>query len=334
MRFVRIDELKPNMISVKSLYHKDKLLLAANKKLTTSLIKQLKKNKISGIYVFDEFSEYEELKDIISDEKRHELVNALQSLSIDKVIFLANDIVDKMMKEDEILLDMNTIQNYHQNTYEHSVNVCMLAIACGIGMGLNNKELNELAIGSLFHDIGKTAISKDILDKPGRLTPEERAIINTHPELGYNMLYDNTLINASSRAGVLCHHENEDGSGYPNKLKGLKIPLVAKIIHVADVYDALCSKRAYKEKYDAKESIEYLMGNCGIMFNFDVVETFIKYVVVYPVGTTVKLSTGEEARVVKNRAENVLRPVVVTLKDKKKIDLMLPEFYNITILEN
>lgn len=334
MRFIKIDELKPNMISVKSLYHKDKLLLAANKKLTASLIKQLKRNNISGIYVFDEFSEYEELKDIISDEKRHELVNALQSLSIDKVIFLANDIVDKMMKEDEILLDMNTIQNYHQNTYEHSVNVCMLAIACGIGMGLNNKELNELAVGSLFHDIGKTAISKDILDKPGRLTPEERAIINTHPELGYNMLYDNTLINASSRAGVLCHHENEDGSGYPNNLKGPKIPLVAKIIHVADVYDALCSKRAYKEKYDAKESIEYLMGNCGIMFNLDVVETFIKYVVVYPVGTTVKLSTGEEARVVKNRAENVLRPVVVTLKDKKKIDLMLPEFYNITILEN
>ena len=142
------------------------------------------------------------------------------------------------------------------------------------------------------------------------------------------MLYGNPGISAATRAGVLLHHENEDGSGYPKGLSGNEIPLIAKIIHVADVYDALCSKRAYKDDYQASESIEFLMSHCCTMFDLHVVETFLKYLVLYPVGCDVELSDGRIARVIKNRAESVQRPIVMTKHET--IDML--KVLNITII--
>lgn len=233
-----------------------------------------------------------------------------------------------MLGSDELLLDLQDMRSHHNATYNHCINVSLYATACGIGLGMQQKELQDLATAAMLHDIGKTMIDTSILDKPGKLTDEERAIINKHPQIGYDMLYGNPGISAATRAGVLLHHENEDGSGYPKGLSGNEIPLIAKIIHVADVYDALCSKRAYKDDYQASESIEFLMSHCGTMFDLHVVETFLKYLVLYPVGCDVELSDGRIARVIKNRAESVQRPIVMT--NHETIDML--KVLNITII--
>lgn len=333
MKFVQSKDLTPDMIPVRNIYDKKhELLLAANHALTPQIISRLNMMGFKGLMVYDEYSSIEEYREYLSEDSRYEAVNALMDLSIDKVIYCVNDIVDQLMSNDDILLDMNDLQLYDSDTYEHSMNVCLLSTACGLVIGLDDSSLRKLAVGAMLHDIGKMSISKDILNKPGKLDTEERRIINTHPQRGYDMVYDNYSISVDSRMCILCHHENWDGSGYPNGLLAEDIPYLARIVHVADVYDAMCQKRVYKDEYNPIEVIEYLYSNCGTMFDQRIVEGFLRSVVVFPVGTKVELSNGEKAVVIKNRASYVTRPVVCLEKDKTILDLAKDRStFNITI---
>jgi HD-GYP domain-containing protein (c-di-GMP phosphodiesterase class II) len=285
-----------------------------------------------GLYIYDEYSEYEDLTEILDEKTRLEAMNALKTMNIDRVLYLSTEITEQLLSVEDLMIDFKDLKFYHNDTYAHSLNVAMLATTCGIGLGMNNYDLQELCASAMLHDIGKRGINREILDKPGKLTPEEREIINQHPAIGYNMMYDNPAITTRARMGILLHHENWDGTGYPRGIHGDRIPLYARIIHVADVYDAMCQKRAYKEDYDPKECVEYLMANSGTMFDLHIVDNFIHYLTIYPVGTDVMLSTGQKARVIKNRAKSVLRPVVM-LEDKTILDLAKDRnTYNITIV--
>lgn len=335
MKYVYTENLQPGMMSVRTLWDKNGIkLLSANKELNETLINRLVTNGYKGIFIFDEYSQYEQTSEILTEEERIKAVNSLENLELDKVLFFANEIVNRISKNKDMVIELKDLQNVHNSTYEHCINVAQLAVPCGIGMGLNDKQLESLAAGAMLHDIGKMAIPMRILDKPGKLTPKEYNIIKQHPRLGYNMIYDKPIIKSEARAGILLHHENEDGTGYPLGLSGNKIPIVAKIIHVADVYEALCQKRCYKEKYSFADSLEYLMGGCGTMFNFSVVSAFSKYITIYPVGMDVTLSNGQEARVIKNHVGNTLRPIVITKDTKEILDLTNDTTtYNVTILQ-
>ncbi len=135
------------------------------------------------------------------------------------------------------------------------------------------------------------------------------------------MLYSDNRIHPEVRSAILCHHENYNGKGYPNKLSGNNIPLIARIIRIADTYDAMYHKRSYKNPLPASEVLEYLMSNNGTLFDLSIMQVFLQYIVLYPVGTDVLLSTGEKARVIKNRAKSVNRPVVMTYGDMTTLDL-------------
>ena len=333
MRFIPVNKIQPGMIIVKNIHHEDgRKLLGRNKKMTAPLIDKIRHLGYPGVYIYDRFSEHEELSELIDEEERIKMLRTLQGKNLDQIFFLSNKIVDDLLDQEEIHLDFNTLRHYHHSTYEHSLNVAIAAVTCGIGMGLNNRQLRELALSAMFHDIGKECIPLEILDKPGPLTPDERAIINCHPVFGYEMLKQRSEFPSTVRVAILQHHENDDGTGYPGGLSHEDIYIYARIIHVADVFDALLSKRAYKDEYSALETIEYLMANCDRMFNYKVVTTFLNYVTVYPVGVTVTLSTGEKAHVIRNRNEFPLRPVVMT-EDGTTMDLALDRNYlNVTIV--
>lgn len=333
MRFIPIENIEPGMVIVKNIYDENgRKLLGRNKKMTAPLIEKIRYLGYPGVYIYDRFSEHEEFAEIINEEDRIKMMQSLKSMNLDQIFFLSNKIVDDLLDQEEIHLDFNTLRHYHNSTYEHSLNVAIAAVTCGIGMGLNNCQLRELALSAMFHDIGKECIPLEILDKPGPLTPDERAIIRCHPEFGYEMLKERSEFPSTVRVSILQHHENDDGTGYPRGLSHEEIYLYARIIHVADVFDALLSKRAYKDEYSALETIEYLMANCDRMFNYKVVTTFLNYITVYPVGVTVTLSTGAKAHVIKNRHEFALRPVVMT-EDGTIMDLALDHNYlNVTIV--
>jgi putative nucleotidyltransferase with HDIG domain len=233
-----------------------------------------------------------------------------------------------------MLMDTGAIREYDQNTFEHSLNVAMLATNTAIGMGLPNETLEHVAQAALLHDIGKLQVPLEILNKTTDLTPEEFEIIKNHPQAGYDILYNDNRIHPEVRSAILCHHENYNGTGYPNHFSGNQIPLIARIIRIADTYDAMYHKRSYKNPLPASEVMEYLMSMNGTLFDLSIMQVFLQYIVLYPVGTDVLLSTKEEARVIKNRAKSINRPVVMTLDSKKTYDLAKDmNCFSITVID-
>ncbi|NFG63514.1 HD-GYP domain-containing protein, partial [Clostridium botulinum] len=177
-----------------------------------------------------------------------------------------------------------------------------------------------LCSGALRHDRGKTFIDKDILLKPGKLTPEEFDVIKKHPERGYNFLSNLYNINSNSKLIILQHHERVDGLGYPFGLSENKINYMAKIVSIADVYDALTSDRPYKRAMYPGDALEYIMSNSGTFFDYEMVKVFSRVIIPFPNGTIVCLSNGDVGIVEETFPNYPLRPQIKILKsDNKKI---------------
>lgn len=310
MRYVRAEHLEAGMIIVNTLYDQnDKVLLKANRKLTQNYINRIQQLEIVGLYVFED-DEIEEHTPIISEQTRLKAIKSLKRLNIDDCIYIANNIVEEIRESDSMIVETINLSTYDNYTYSHSVNVDILSVILGVACGLRDDELRKLSQAALLHDIGKTCVPIEIIGKPGRLTEEEYEEVKQHPRYGYNMLRDNYEVSSVARNAILSHHENEDGSGYPRGLTSEKIHMYAKIIHIADVYDALTTKRVYKDAMNPADALEYLMGNSERMFDKELVATFMEYVAPYPLGVQVELSTGQKAIVVKNNRSMLSRPVV------------------------
>lgn len=320
MRYISIEEAEPGMLLAKGVYDAySRVLVAKKRPLTRDYIQKLKERGYLGFYIEDEFSEGIEVEETISVELRNKGVDALRKKNIDATLQVAKDIVGHILHSDRISLDMVDLRTFDDYTYRHSVNVAVLSTIIGMGLGLERDMLNDVCVAAMFHDMGKLMLDADVINKPGRLTKDEFALIKMHPQLSLDLLSGRWNISLEAKEAILSHHENQDGSGYPRGLQKDEIPLYARIIHVADVYDALTSKRTYKDPYTPSESIEYLMGGCHILFDAEVVNTFLKWVPVYPKGVMVKLSDGREGIVFEN-TRNPIRPKI-RLKDGEILDL-------------
>lgn len=320
MRYVTIEKIEPGMILAKSVYNEaDHILLGAASVLNEDYIEKLTTRGFQGLYIDDEISSGIDIEETISVELRNRGVKSLQECNIDESLEVAQGIVDQIINSKTISLDLVDLRTFDDYTFRHSVNVAVLSTVIGIGMSLSHQDLLELCAAAIFHDLGKLRIPDEILNKPARLTPEEYEVMKQHPVYSYELIKGRWDISAKTKVGVLHHHENEDGSGYPNGLESSQIYLFAKIIHVADVYDALTAKRPYKQPYALSEAAEYLMAGYGTMFDKDVVDAFLKFVPIYPKGMEVTLSDGRKGIIVENTA-HTLRPVI-RLMDGTEIDL-------------
>lgn len=172
---------------------------------------------------------------------------------------------------------INSLHEKNKREEQHSQRVSSLCEAIGIAMGISENALNELKTVGLLHDIGKIAIDEKILNKPGRLTKLEWNEIKRHPEIGYRILSSVSDMTELAKF-VLAHHERWDGKGYPKGLKGEETPLQARIITVADAYDAMTGERAYCKPLTEDMAIEELVKNAGTQFDAEIVKIFIKKV--------------------------------------------------------
>jgi len=159
-------------------------------------------------------------------------------------------------------------------TFQHTIRVVKIAVAIGRYLDLDPQAIENLRRGALLHDVGKLGIPDTILRKPGPLNDEETAIMQTHTSFGYELLKP---IKYLEEALVLpyCHHERWDGTGYPRRLKGEEIPLLARIFAVADVFDAMTSDRPYRPAHTIREAIEYIRSQRGKHFDPRAVEAFL-----------------------------------------------------------
>ncbi|MFZ5968625.1 MAG: HD-GYP domain-containing protein [Bacillota bacterium] len=344
MRLAPVNCVQEGNILAKTLYDRDgRVLLNRGVVLNKGILQKIEENQIFTIYIDDEFST-NEIEDVISPQIRttatksikdtfdhfekyneslreNNSVKAKQLLkSRDNYVQVLNriskNIVDEITTSKNIMLSMVDIKNLDTYTYQHSVNVAILSLVLGIELQLNRNELYDLCMGALLHDIGMAFVPKKIVTKRGTLTAEEEAIIREHPMRGYEYLKDDIAMPAHAKVIALQHHEKIDGTGYPRKTKGDSINKLAKIVAVADVYDALTSDRPYKKSIPPSEAIEYIMGGAGTHFDFKIAETFVRKVVPYPVGTLVKLSDGNFGVIEQVHPNYPLRPVVKVIKQK------------------
>ena len=199
-----------------------------------------------------------------------------------KYIEQLRNIKSMKIQLEENLLDfakilINTIDAKDHYSKEHSERVSSISILFSKYLNLKKKDIETLKLSSLFHDIGKIGIPDNILLKTSSLTNEEYDTIKLHPIIGANILSNSNLFNNITPI-VLSHHERIDGKGYPNKLKGDEIPYLAKVLSICDCFDAIVSKRPYKEGASIEYAISQLKNGGGTQFDLKLVSEFISFV--------------------------------------------------------
>jgi len=239
-------------------------------------------------------------------------VQRQEYFDLKSVSSLASDIVESHGRSDQLVVQALTVPSGSPGSplITNLINVGILATKVGAGLGYKGMELERLALAGLVHDIGILAVPQSLVTKAGRLTPEERAVIEQHPELGYQTL--RKLGTHDWLAEVVCQaHERWNGQGYPNKLKGSEINEFAPIIGIVDVFDALVSPRPYRRRFLPHEAVHELVMVERTAFPRKVIKALVEQLSAYPIGTSVRLSTGERGTVVRVNTRFPLRPVVV-----------------------
>ena len=234
---------------------------------------------------------------------------------------IAEELMDAILKNDALAVDIDTLKVSDEYTFKHSVDVATMAMVIAKKHGLSDREVYEVGIAGLLHDVGKSKIPNTILNKPDRLSDEEFDIVKQHSLYGYQILEKKEDISEHIRLGVLQHHEKIDGSGYPLRVPGEKICLYARILSVVDIYDALVTERPYKKAFSKRDAVEMIMAMTDEL-DLSVMRSFLGSIILYPVDSVVRLSNGEQAKVVANNPECILRPKVVGLTTGKVYDLL------------
>ena len=233
---------------------------------------------------------------------------------------ISGELVKAITGNKAVAIDINLIKVSDEYTFKHSVDVATMAMVIGQNYGLTQDELRELGIAGLLHDLGKSQIPLEVLNKPGKLDDKEFELMKQHSLFGFKILKEKNQFNEAILKGVLQHHEKMNGKGYPLGTKDEGIHKYARIIAVADVYDALVTERPYKKAFQKREAVEMILAMTQDL-DMQAMVSFLNCVILYPVDSIVTLSSGEPAKVVKNRPENCLRPTVVGLKTGKLYNL-------------
>jgi putative nucleotidyltransferase with HDIG domain len=248
-----------------------------------------------------------------------ESINQQKALNIRKAKRLMQNAVNAIMQDESTLLGLANIKNYDEYTFNHSVNVAIYAIALGQRIGIPKKHLSHLGMAGLFHDIGKTRIPKEILNKSGKLSSEEWTMMRAHPLVGSEIVMrmkewgelSTRLIDATFE-----HHLKYDLTGYPRLTRKRKITLFGRIVTIADFYDALVRPRVYNRfPYVSEKILGIMLERSGKDFDPAIVKVFINMIGIFPLGTLVLLNTNEMGIVtqIQEDSELIDRPKICLL---------------------
>ncbi|NLU50765.1 MAG: HD-GYP domain-containing protein [Syntrophomonadaceae bacterium] len=339
---VKVEFLQVGMEVARNIYDSDgNVLLATGMILTDYYIRRLSELGIASVYIKDDvFDSLDEVQDIISEQTRLETIQAVResfrsleanrrinTRSVKKVV---DAILDDLLSNPQILVNLSDIRSYDDYTFGHSVNVCALSLLTGITLGYDELRLKELGIGALLHDIGKIRLDKDLLNKPGGFNEDEYNQIKQHTIQGYKILRTYDDIPLLSAHIALQHHERWDGNGYPRALRKEEIHEYARIVAVADVYDALLADRPYRSGYSVNQAVAILTRMSNMYFEPRSLAALVGNIAIYPIGSVVTLNTGEIGMVIDVNRNAPTRPVVRVVFDRNRKRLTPPREIDLT----
>ncbi|WP_026663412.1 HD-GYP domain-containing protein [Butyrivibrio proteoclasticus] len=251
----------------------------------------------------------------------HKFENAMKDIvagntAIDTDLLLAPvySLLKKGKTTSDVFIMLNNLRDYDDATYTHCINVALSSNILAQWLRWSDEEIETVTLSGLFHDIGKICIPEEIVTKPGKLNPEELAIMRTHPQKGYDAI--KTLdISVHVKNAALMHHERCDGSGYPAKLTAPQIDKFAKIVAIADVYDAMTSARYYRKAMCPFIALQTLEDEGLQKYDAEMIICFLQNIVNTYLQSTVRLNTGEIGEIVFINKTVLAKPTIKIVDD-------------------
>ncbi|HEX2959425.1 MAG TPA: HD-GYP domain-containing protein [Chitinispirillaceae bacterium] len=362
LRKITISEVEPGMV-LEDAFNDQGVLLLSNHIMVKDReqIENLKKRGVSFVLInihdgmdipveklkkqelFKREEEY--YKELSRAKKVHQITleaakNTLHAVRMGRqfvskeVEIVAEKVAESILRNTDAILSLAQIKGYDEYTYVHSVNVGVLLTSVANAMQYTKSSLIEIGIGGLLHDIGKMRIPEHILNKAGKYTDNEFAVMKRHPQLGLDILRSSRSISDLSRLIVFEHHERFNGKGYPRGITGGQISEVGVMAAVADVYDAMTTDRVYRPAWTPQRALAMIFQGCDIEFPRRIVEFFTRHIGIYPVGSFVRLGTGELGVVIRVEKGKILAPDVLVLYSAKGVKYLQPMEYKLSELQN
>lgn len=286
----------------------------------------IKKEYIEKLVEIGENIVYIENDEIVEDEIKIEIMEectkkvgetldkyfSTSSEELIQIKNIAEEIIGEILKEPEILININSIRKNNDKIYSHSVNVCTMSVIFAIKMNLSQKDIKDIAVGSLLHDIGLQCVNA-VLDNnlSVDVNPDMEKEKKKHVIYGYSLVENEKWLSDNAKKIILYHHERLDGSGYPFHLKDEKISTACRIISVCDEFDML----VFENNKKVHKAIEFIMSESEKKFDLDVVRIFIESVAAYPIGSLVRTNQGEVGMVIKQNNKCPTRPIIKIKKE-------------------
>ena len=323
MKFVKVDKLKANeVIAVPVLSSSDTILMQSDTILKDEYISKLMELNIDGVYIKNE-NQYEnsiqiqEYKVEETKTKSKEIVKSIlerhiykRSDDLKKIGEAAENILDSVISEPQVIRNITEIRNISTDMYTHCINVCSLSTIMAFRLKMSEKQIKNVAMGAMLHDIGLRYIAVPYNNiRMADMNSKDALEYKKHTVFGYSSLQQEEWLSDTVKEIILFHHERIDGSGYPFQQNGDKIKAEVKLVAVCDDFDSLISGIG-NEKMKIYEAIEYIKVCAGTVYDASVTHKLLESIALYPVGIQVVTSEGEIGIVVRQNADVTDRPVL------------------------
>ncbi|AOR24364.2 HD domain-containing protein [Clostridium taeniosporum] len=335
---LKTSELKIGMVIGQDIQDNKNILLSKNVIVTEKILKKLQTlYNIYEVWVYGEDTlekaesskkdSEKQLKKVefrlnkICEDLHYVLDNTaeLQKDSLKELRELISELKNVIKEPDVLINNLLFYGSENDSIYRHSLNVAYISSLLGNWIGFENNKIKLLIYSALLHDIGKCKIDDSIINKSTRLNSNDLKKIREHPVLGYNIIKKINFLDKSVCQSVLLHHEREDGSGYPLGINGDKIPDFAKIIAIADVFEAINSNRCYRNKKHPFEAIKIIKDESFGKLNYKYCNIFLKHILNYYIGRKVKLNNNKTGKIVQMNINELDKPLIFL--ENKFLDL-------------